>query len=42
MQERSLNSTRVRFQKIDYDGIISYLKNYAKDALRKGAKLIIL
>ena len=42
MRKRSLNSARVRFLKIDYDGIINYLKNYAKDALRKGAKLIIL
>ena len=42
MRKRSLNSARVRFLKIDYDGIINYLKNYAKDALRKGAKLILL
>ena len=42
MRKRSLNSARVRFLKIDYDWIINYLKNYAKDALRKGAKLIIL
>ena len=42
MRKRSLNSARVRFLNIDYDWIINYLKNYAKDALRKGAKLIIL
>ena len=40
--EEVIKFCKVRFLKIDYDGIINYLKNYAKDALRKGAKLIIL
>ena len=42
MRRRSSNSARIRFLKIDYDEIINYLKDYAKDALRKGGKLIIL
>jgi len=42
MRRRSSNSAGIRFLKIDYDEIINYLKDYAKDALRKGGKLIIL
>jgi len=42
MRRKSSNSARIKFLKIDYDEIINYLKDYAKDALRKGGKLIIL
>ena len=42
MLRRSSNSARIRFLKIDYDEIINYLKDYARDALRKGGKLVIL
>ena len=41
MLKRSSNSARIRFLKIDYDEIINYLKDYARDALRKGGKLVI-
>ena len=42
MLRRSSNSAGIRFLKIDYDEVINYLKDYAKDVLRKGGKLTIL